>query len=207
MAKKKVIILGGGGFAKEIAGVLFRLPKYEFIGFLDDDKTRKSVLGKPNLGGIFPINKKLKTKYVALGIGHVGKTIVRNKIINEYEKAGYIFETIVSPASIVTKSVTLGKGSYVADGAVIQPDTHIADYAIINSNSFIGHDGNIGRNTHICPGVMVAGNVKIGNDSFLGIGSNIVHGITIGNECSVPAGQTVIKNLRDTEKIGLFKFK
>jgi UDP-perosamine 4-acetyltransferase len=205
MEKKEVIILGGGGFAKEVAGVLFRLPNHEVLGFLDDNEARISLLGKPRLGALFPVKNDLPTKVVVLGIGHVGKTKVRDTIIAAYEEAGYTFETVIAPSAIIAPGANIGKGVYVGDGAVVQPDTTISDHAIINGNAFIGHDSRIGRNTHICPGGMIAGGVTIGDRCLVGIGGSVIQGITVADNCIVPAGKAVVKNLKEGEHIFLFK--
>lgn len=205
MIKKKVIMLGGGGFAKEMAGVILRLDNYELIGFLDDNDKISNLLGKPYLGKIFPVPENTETKSVVLGIGHVGRTVVREKIIDAYEKAGFHFETIIAPTAVIAPMATIGKGVCVADGAVIEPATKVGDYAIINSMVFLGHDSTVGRNTHLCPGAMIAGNVKIGSYCLFGIGSASIHGITVGDHCLIPAGLTVYKNLKDNEHVSIIK--
>ncbi len=204
MDKKQIIVVGGGGHAKCVAAVLLRLPQYEVIGFLDDSKDQTSLLGMPKLGRINPVEKNLTTKYLALGVGHVGKTEVRNAIIGSYEKAGYSFETIIAPTVLSNFVAHIGKGVYIADGVILQPDVVINDYAIISNIACINHDCRVGRNTHICPGVMISGNVTIGEDSLLGTGSSVVHGVSIGSNCIVAAGQTVIKNLHDNENLSAF---
>lgn len=205
MGKKKIIIVGGGGHAKVIAGTLLRMPEYEIIGFLDDSTERVSLLGKPKLGKIFPIPQYLESNILVLGIGHVGKTSFRNRLIAEYEEANYVFETIVAPSSVITHGVTLGKGVFISDMVTLQPEVVIGDYAIISNSVCVNHECAIGRNTHICPGVMISGNVTVGNNVLLGTGSALIHGITVGNDCIVPAGCTVIKNLKDKESVSLFK--
>lgn len=207
MEKKKIIVLGGGGHAKVVAGTLLRLPEYEVIGFLDDAVERASLLETRKLGKMFPVPQNLETTLLALGIGHVGKTAFRNKLIKEYEEAGYTFETVVAPSAIINHGVTLGKGVFISDMVTLHPEVIIDDYAIISNSTCINHECRIGRNTHICPGVMISGNVVIGSDSLLGTGSSAIHGITIGNECIISAGHTVIKNLKDKEHVSLFKFK
>lgn len=206
MEKKKIIIVGGGGHAKVVAGALLRLPEYEIIGFLDDSDGRTSLLGTPKLGKIFPAPTNLETTLLALGVGHVGKTDIRNKIIDSFEQAGYQFETVVAPTATITHGVTLGKGVFLSDYVTLQPEVTIGDYAIISNSSCVNHECSIGRNTHICPGVMISGNVSIGSDSLIGTGSSLIHGISVGNNCIVPAGSTVIKNMQDGEHVSMFKF-
>ena len=44
MGVKNIIVLGGGGHAKVVTSVLQRDPKYNILGFLDDDQSKKKCL-------------------------------------------------------------------------------------------------------------------------------------------------------------------
>uniref|UniRef100_UPI0035685800 DapH/DapD/GlmU-related protein n=1 Tax=Pseudoalteromonas nigrifaciens TaxID=28109 RepID=UPI0035685800 len=55
----------------------------------------------------------------------------------------------------------------------------------------------IGDYAHICPNVALAGGVSIGSKSWIGIGSQVKQLITIGDNCLIGAGSTVVKNIPD----------
>lgn len=196
--KKKIVVLGGSGHAKQIIDTLRRIGTYDIVGFLDDNTSRETLFGVPRIGPLFPAAKNLPTNLVALGIGHVGKVTTRKKLIREYKEAGYTFETIISPTAIITDhEVTIAEGVYVGDLTVISPGVTIEKYVIINNKSCINHESVIGENTHVAPGVMVSGNVKIGQDCMIGTGSSILQGVKIGNNCLIGMGTAVVKHCQD----------
>lgn len=208
MRKIQIIVVGGGGHAKQIIGTIKRLPQYEIIGFLDDDETIKNIWGIPNVGRISPVPPSLETNTLALGLGHVGKFNFRKKIIDDYVKAGYLFEKIVSPSAIIVPfDVEINDGAYIGDGAVLEPGVKIGKYAIINNCVCINHESTIGENTHIAPGVMVSGVVQIGNNVMVGTNSSIMQGIKIDDECIISMNSSVIKNLTKGEILSIFNKK
>lgn len=208
MEKKQIIVVGGGGHAKQIIGTLKRLPQYEIIGFLDDNETIKNIWGVPNIGKILPVSPSLKTKTLALGLGHVGKFNFRKNIISDYTRAGYVFEKIVSPnAIIVPYDVEIGDGAYIGDAAILEPGVKIGKFAIINNCACINHESTVGENTHIAPGVMISGMVQIGNNVTVGTNSSIMQGVKIDDECIIGMNSNVVKNLNKGEVLSIFNKK
>lgn len=201
MKKKKIIVLGGGGHAKVVIGTLLKMPRYEVVGFLDDDEKKTNILGIPRIGSLFPVHEERVTKVVALGLGHVGNCSLRKKVAQTYEKRGYVFETIIAPSCIISKTVQIGKGVFISDGTVIQPDVIIGDYSIINTRSSLDHDCLIGENVHIAPGVTLSGMVNVGDNTLVGTGSSVIQEISVVKNCIIGAGAVVI---RDCKKSGTY---
>lgn len=198
MRKKKIIILGGGGHAKSVIGTIQRIPEYTIVGFLDDDTSKKEILGIHNIGRLFPINKTWTKYLVVLGIGHVGDVIFRQKVIAEYKATGFVFETICASSSIISPYARMGKGIFIAEGVIIQPDTVIKDYSIINTGSSIDHDCIIGTGVHIAPGVTLSGAVKVGDNTLIGTGSSVIQEIEIAENSIIGAGSAVVKHCKET---------
>ena len=194
---KDIIIAGGGGQAKVLAGVLLQLNNYRIIGCLDDNEDTESLLGIQRIGKLTEISSLLKTKTLALGIGHFGDSTFYKKIIKLYEDAGFHFETIIAPSAVVSPFAKLGVGVAIAEGSIIQPSVKIKDYVIINTKASIDHDCTIGNYTHIAPGVAMSGGVTVGDNCLLGTGSRIIQGIKITNDCIIGAGAVVTKDCKE----------
>lgn len=63
------IIVGAGGFGKEIAFLLQQQNEYQWVGFVDDRKSEQSdVLGKPVIGKIADLLQVKTPMAVFLGI-------------------------------------------------------------------------------------------------------------------------------------------
>lgn len=201
-SRKNIIILGGGGHAKVIASVLQKDPNYAVLGFLDDDISKTNLLSLPKLGAISPIDKNLNTSLLVIGIGHIGKTVFREELVETYERNNFLIEGITARSAILNADVTVGKGTVIFDGVIVQPGVTIGDYSIINTKASIDHDCQIGNHTHIAPGVTMSGNVKVGNRVLIGTGASVIQGITIADDCIIGAGAVVTNDC--TEKGGVY---
>ena len=84
---------------------------------------------------------------------------------NEYELLA-----AVHPAAVVADSVTLGVGTVVMAGVVVNWDAKIGENVILNTGCTVDHDCVIGDGVHISPGVHLAGDVTVGERAHIGIG-------------------------------------
>lgn len=120
----------------------------------------------------------------------------RRKLIEEYEKSGAVFKSLISPTAIITPHAEIGKGCAVMCGAIVNRaklDSHV----IVNSGAIVEHDCEIGSNTFIGPGAVIGGFTKIGKNCFIGLGARIGNGLTIGDNISIAMGAVVSRNLTD----------
>ncbi len=198
LPSKKIIVLGGGGQAKVLIDVLLQLPEYQVVGFLDDNEANTELLGVKRVGKLTVVDQALETNVLALGLGHVGHPDFLKRTVEMYTKAGFSFETIISPAATVSRFAKLGHGVVVAAGAVIQPLVEIADYCIVNTNASVDHDCRVGAFTHIAPGTAISGNVTIGASCLLGTGSRVIQGVKITDGCIVGAGAVVVSDCNES---------
>jgi len=192
----KVIIIGAGGQAQVVAGVLDQDPRVNIEGFIDVDNKRKGVLirGKPILGTHhFLLN--LKKKGIKHAIIAIGDNKIRKQRFLELKKAGFTLINAIDPTANICKPVNFGSGIVIAPGVNISFNVSIADNCIINTSSVIEHNVSIGAHSHIGPNVAIAGATKIGNEAFIGIGASIINFLKIGNNVTVGAGSVVLNNL------------
>ena len=140
----KIVIFGASGFGREVLWTLHdcnkKSKKYEILGFIDDNK---SIHGKiidefPVLGGIQWFSKQNVRKVQC--VVAIGDCKIRKKIVNELEKKGVSFATIIHPSVIHSKSVEVGNGSIIQAGCVLTVDIKIGNHVHININSTIGHE-------------------------------------------------------------------
>lgn len=89
------IIVGAGGFGKEIAFLLQQQNEYQWVGFVDDRKSEQSdVLGKPVIGKIADLLQVKTPMAVFLGL-----RLRRSKktSMNSYDKTLTCFFQICLP--------------------------------------------------------------------------------------------------------------
>lgn len=192
---KKVIIFGAGGHANVIIDIIERQKRYEIIGIFVDNPgiIGKEVLGYPVLGKIadfYGTNKGI----VAIGDNYTRMLVVK-KILNICPDFEFI--KAIHPNSIIGKNVTIGDGTVVVAGSVINANAKIGKHCIINTQSSVSHDVLVGDYSTVAPGSHIGGNSKIGRISTISMGTNVIHNINIGNGSVIGAGSTVICDIPD----------
>jgi sugar O-acyltransferase (sialic acid O-acetyltransferase NeuD family) len=188
-----ILVLGAGGHGKVVADILCCAGE-SVMGFLDDDPETWGAtrLGLPVLGGITTYREHMPGGLV-LGIGDIETrtTIVENL----GGHACGLWRNAIHPRAIIAHSVRLGRGVTVAAGVVVNPDTVLGDYSIINTGATVDHDCIIGAYAHIGPGAHLAGYIHVGREAFIGIGASVTQCLTVGDGAVVGAGSVVIDSV------------
>jgi sugar O-acyltransferase (sialic acid O-acetyltransferase NeuD family) len=198
----RMIVIGGGGHAKVLIGVLKRLP-WDVIGYTDPEE-RGVILGVPRLGddAILPDVLRAQGRCGAIiGVGKVDASPLRTILQRRVEAMGFELPVVVSPHAVVNDEVALGPGTVILDGAVVNSGTETGRGCIVNTNSTLEHDCRLGDNVHIASGATVCGGVTIGHDCLIGAGATVAQGVGICGDCVVGAGAVVV---RDVESPGTY---
>ncbi len=191
--KEKLIILGAGLFAEEIADYISGIGGYELVGFVEGlsrDRCREKLLGLP----VIWVDDVASLGGSCKAVCAVGTT-KRKLFIQQIAGSGLEFATIVHPAANVSSTARLGTGTIVGPGTVIAAGTKIGSHVIINRGCLIGHHVQIGDYVTISPGVNIAGKSRIGDLSFIGMSAVILDGISVGSNSVVGAGAVVTKDV------------
>lgn len=184
-----VIIIGAGGHAKVIADIVLCRGD-RVLGFLDDRPEATGAYGIPVLGKVADYPLWPNARFL---IG-IGSAAVRQKLAKQL--GGVQWYTAIHPAATVSRlGVTIGEGSVVMAGAIINPGTRIGDHCIINSAAVVEHDNDIGSFVHISVGAKTAGTVTVGDSTWVGIGATISNNLTICSDCMIGAGAVVVKDI------------
>ncbi len=181
--KNNLLIIGASGHGMVIADIA-KLLNIDVI-FCDDDPKLiegTEVFARSNIN--------FEKKDLIIGIGD-NKT--RNKISLQYSKHNFV--KLLHPASVISKSSSIGFGSVVMAKAVINVGAVIGNHCIINTGAVIEHDCILEDYIHISPNATLCGSVKIGEFSWIGAGSVIIQGIEIGKNVTIGAGSVVINNI------------
>jgi len=188
-----VFITDTGPFAKDVAESVEEAG-IEVIGFVElyDERKCKAEAYKFKKPIIWWENMALYSNTHVLI--HGKSELDRESHVARLELLGMRYATYVHPKAHVCKSVTLGKGCYVAAGCIIGTDSVIGDYVMFHRGCIIGHDVRIGDYSSVAPTAICAGGSSVGSRTFVGIGSNIVDGKSVGNNCIVGAGAVITKN-------------
>lgn len=196
---KPILLIGAGGHAKTCIDVVESEGLYSIVGLVGTlDQVGKSILGYPIIGTNDDLSSLLKkSPHALVAIGQVKTAEKRIELYNLIRKLGGIMPSIVSPHAYFSKHATIGVGSLVAHGAIVNASASIGNNCIINTSCLIEHDVSIGDHCHISTKAVVNGNVLIQSETFIGSGAHIRHSINVGRNSVIGMGQSVFSNVDD----------
>lgn len=182
------IIMGAGGFARELAAEYF--VKYKHLVYFFDD----TGIDRPYVKTIKSLDSLDKSMNVLIG---VGSPLARK---NMYDKAKglYLINFISKYATItgdIGGDVDISNGVCIMAGVRITTNVNIGFCSLINLNCTIGHDVSIGQFCELSPNVNVSGGCSIGNGVSIGTNAVILPNVSIGDGAIIGAGAVVTKDV------------
>ena len=196
---QRIVILGAGGFARELVWALRETngasPQWEVLGFIDEDKDKhgKLICDLPVLGG-FDWFESIDRQKIRVWSG-VGSTLAKQHLADVSKRLGLEFCSLVHRDARMSTYVSIGCGTVITAGTIITTQVRIGDHVTVNLNCTVGHDCDIGNYSTLAPGIHLSGNCKIGEGVELGTGCIVLPGITVGRWSTVGAGGVVINDL------------
>lgn len=194
----KIFVFGASGHAKVVIDIIERQGAACIAFLVDDDPSLKGkqVYSYEVIGGKDDL-MRLAGNNVRRGLVAIGQNNARLRVANWLVNNGFTLITAVHPSAQIARGVTLGPGTVVMAGAVINSDAQVGENAIINTRASVDHDCVIDDGVHIAPGTTLCGSVHVGRESFICAGATVAPNITIGERVTVGAGATVIDNVGD----------
>lgn len=192
-AAMRVLILGTGGFAVEVAEIVEQTPGWEVAGFVQNlwpERRGESLEGRPVYfaGELGP----LCADHVAVcGLGKHE----RIAFIRQVEGMGMRFVSVAHPAAVVSRSAELGQGCVIAAGAVIGARVRLGRHAVVNRNASVGHDTMASDFVFVGPGAVVASACEIGEGVLIGAGAVVRDHLRIGERSIIGAGACALQNV------------
>ncbi len=190
--KKKLVIIGAGGFAKSIIDSI-NYTEIELVGFIDTYKQGYHQ-GFPIIAN--NINEIVNPDSYVYFIG-VGEPHTRYKFLQLLKEKKLKLINIVDSTAIISRNVELGDGIYIGKMCIINTDSTLLDGVVVNTRSLIEHGNLIGCCANISTNVVLNGDVNVGDRTFVG-SCTVVNGqITIGSQSIIGSGSVVIRNIND----------
>ena len=193
---KDIIIIGAGGFGREVAWLIDDINKikktWNLLGFIDEDESQhgKELNGYKVLGGFEYIEGKRDLYYVCA----IGNSSIRKKIVQE-KCNNLIAAKLIHPSVIMSQYTDIGDGCIICAGSILTVNLRLGNNVIVNLDCTIGHDVNIEDFVTVYPSVNISGNCVIGECSEIGTGTQIIQGKKIGERTIIGAGSVVVKNI------------
>lgn len=201
--KKRLILLGAGGFAGEVVEWCNDIPTenrdWDLWGLLvdSDELQGKEIYGLPVIGTI----KDYAPTEEDVFLSAIGTPPHRLNLSRSIEERGGEFITLVHPSAIVGESSTLGIGTIICPNSVITANTILGKHCLINLSSNIGHDVVIGNGVVFCVNSDVTGWVKLGDNVFIGSQALVTPNIIVEDGAFIGAGSIVVRKVAANRKV------
>ena len=192
-------VVGCGGHARCVIDCAELQGEYEIAALIDDFAAPGSracghtVLGPCNADTI----RRLKESGVESVVIAIGDNATRAKVAGKLRALwpSMVAVTLVHPTAFVARSASLGEGTVVLPGAVVQVNCRVGSHCILNTRSSLDHDSVMGDFSALAPGVSISGAVQVGAFSWIAAGAVVIHGRVIGEHTVVGAGAVVVRDI------------
>jgi UDP-perosamine 4-acetyltransferase len=180
-----IVVIGAGGHAKVVIATV-RAAGGDVVAAYDDDRDRwgQQILGVTIRGPISIDAIGSGPAIIAIGGNRARQSIA--------ERLNARWVTACHPSAVVHPSVTLGPGTVVFAGSVVQPDTTVGAHVILNTASSIDHDCIVGDFAHVGPGVRLCGGVTVDEGVLLGVGAKVAPNVELGPWSTAGAGAVCV---------------
>ncbi len=202
-SKKKLVIIGAGGFAREVRWLAEDVSKsnknnehFDFAGYVVSDL---NITGEhdsvSDILGNFQWLSDNRNSFDCLAIG-IGSPVARNEIATALEKTFGIeyWPSLIHPsAQFDRKTCTVSRGVLICANVVGTVNVSFKEFSIINLSCTIGHEAVIGRATTLNPMANISGGVTLGESVLVGTGAQVLQYLDVGSNSTIGAGAVVNK--------------
>ena len=210
MAAKRLVIVGAGGFAREVkwlateitaaGGPLHADQAYEFVGYVISDT---SQVGPYDSGdeilGDFGWLQANRDAWDCLAMG-IGNAAPRLKVAEELEAlyGPEYWPAMIAPGAHFDRpSARIGHGVQICASVIGTVNLVFEPFAMVNLACTLGHEAVLRRACTLNPTVNISGGVDIGRGALIGTGAQVLQYLKVGDGATVGGGAVVTKDVPD----------
>ena len=199
MSKPNLILIGAGGHAHACIDVLEQQGKYQLAGLVGmPEELHAQHLGYSVIATDSDLPELAQEyQYALITVGQIRSPDHRIRLYQQAAELGLQLPVIIAPSAHVSRHATVGEGTIVMHGAIVNAGTRVGINCIINTRALVEHDAKVENHCHISTGAILNGDVCIGAGSYVGSGSVIKEGVLLGKGCMVGMGLSVRHNQAD----------
>lgn len=197
---QSVIVFGASGHAKVVLDILRRQGGYDIIGLLDNYKPLGEECGGSSVCGRLIDLPAIAARHPGLAlVVAIGDNWVRARIVNQARELcpGLRFIRAIHPSAQIGSDVTIGEGTVIMAGAVVNPGARIGEFCIVNTRASLDHDSTMDHFSSLGPAAATGGGIRLGSYSNIGLGAMVIQEIAIGKHTIIGAGAVVFRSIPD----------
>jgi sugar O-acyltransferase (sialic acid O-acetyltransferase NeuD family) len=201
MARKRIVIIGAGGFAREVQWLVREIDAagedaFEFAGFvvsdpssLGDNDSRELVRG--DLAWL--TSNRDAFDALAIGIGSPAARLgIARELASQFGDA--YWPALIHPSVHADRaSCVFEPGSMVCAGTIATVNVTVGRHALVNLACTLGHEAKIGAGCVLNPTVNISGGVVLQEGVLVGTGAQVLQYVEVGEGATVGAGAVVTK--------------
>lgn len=200
MSPYRLLIVGAGGFGREVHGWITADPSsirldapWWLGGFLDANETAldKFEIGLPIIGDPATYQPESSDRFVCA----IGTPNVKLQICKRLSARGAAFVSIVASNAYIGPRCTLGTGCVLIRQTMLLADVVLGDYVMLNASATVGHDAILGDGCTLSGHCDVTGGARLGEGVFLGSHACVAPGIHVGDFARIGAGSSVLQDV------------
>jgi sugar O-acyltransferase (sialic acid O-acetyltransferase NeuD family) len=195
---QRIVIVGSSGHAKVVAEIVEREAKCSIAGLIDSFRPAgESAFGYRILGSERALVALMKSDGITGAIVAIGDNWQRARMVRSIGQLAprLAFVSAVHPSSALARDVSLGSGTVVMPGAVINPGSCLGQHCIVNTGATVDHDCSLADFASLAPGAVLGGTVTLGDCAAVMLGAQVIHGRRIGAHAVIGAGALVLEDI------------
>lgn len=164
-----VTVIGAGGHGKVVVGAVLACGG-SVRRILDDNEASwgQRIMGIEVEGGLDLLGDG-EAAHIAIGSNRVRELI-------SVRRPGVSWASIIHPTAWVDPTASIGPGSLICAGAIVQPEAEIGRHCIVNTRASVDHECVLEDYAQVAPGASLGGQVRLEQGAYAGIGCAVHQG-------------------------------
>ena len=195
---KKLLILGAGGFGREVLQYAKDVSEKATVdwtieGFLDDNlNALENYSYEHKIIGTIS-DHEVNDEYVY--ICAIGDPKTKLDIARRFLQNGANFINLIHPTAYLSESCKMGVGIVLCPDAKVTTDVKLGNFVAVDANSICSHDSIIGDGCTISHFCDITGFAVLSEGVFLGSGVTVCPSVKVGDYAKIGAGSVVLHDI------------
>ena len=193
-----VVIVGAGGFGREILGWLwqcFSPDEYRLKGVLARAGDEHNLFDFDVEVGVIGDPESYEPHDNERFILAIGGMEARRRTVEALTLRGAQFLTMIHPTAVVAESAKIGEGAVLYPFVTVSNEANLDCFVHLSLYASAGHDARIGRFCLLSPYSTLNGFAVLDDEVFMGSHSMVGPGHSVGRESRISANTSVLHDV------------
>ncbi len=189
----QAVILGAGGFGREVLAYALACKTWDVLGFLDGNPRALDGFDCPYpiLGDPLQMDPPPGVTVLCA----IGDPRTKLRLCGRLREHGVVFGTLTHPSAIVGPHCRVGAGCILGPNSLLTSHISLGDFVTVNAFSVAGHDAIIGDGATLSPHCDVTGGAILGEGVFMGTHAAVLPRVRVGAYAVIGAGSVAFHDV------------